>query len=129
MTSPFDILKNATMTIRDVSGYLADPETGNEIPSGTDQDYQIYLKTVKPLKDGQGRIVQDVYQVKGWLVDPMRFPDGKGLGMTEIPCTIHEVGSGFLSIEPQIHSAQKIVESEIGDYIQGKFRIDGRGRS
>lgn len=129
MSSPFDCLHNCDMTLSRATAYAVDPQTGNEIPTKAEKlEVKVYLKTMKPAKDGNGKASQDTYEVKGWMVDPSNLPEGFGLGMVDIPCTIHEVGTGVFTFTRQIHSAQAIVEPEIGDYVQGTFKAAGAGR-
>ena len=129
MTSPFlGLLDNATITFSRPTGFVQDPATGNMVPSGAEEvEVRTYFKKVKPPKDRDPQLDQDIYEVDGFAVDPQAPPAWVAPGLVDQRCTIDEIGQGLFNFEPKIHAAKPLVEEVTGIYIQGVFRITGAG--
>ena len=129
MTSPFQgLLDNATITFSRPTTFVKDPNTGNMVPGTTETVVvRAYFKKLKPIKDREAQLDQDIYEVTGFAVDPQIPPSWISPGLVDQACTIDRIGEGLFNFEPRIHSAQPLVEAVTGIYLQGTFRIVGAG--
>lgn len=129
--SEFAALVNATLIFSRTLTTRIDPETGNEIPNTVERfEADAYLKrsiVSYPQASIAPMLPVGTFRVEGYTDG--RLPDWCQLPIDPaIPCTIKNLGSGYLKFEGKIQVAYEEVSS-IGDTtpIQGIFTIQGSG--
>lgn len=107
------------------SDLITDPSTGNKTPNSTilevlailNEDYVKFAREERP-KDRFGQDTNEIY-LKGYLVDPMFFPDGITFPLA-CKAKINEI-EGILRIPLLIPSSYNVAEI-IGTKIVGYFQ-------
>jgi hypothetical protein len=127
-TSPWDLIKNATVTFVRTLTEKVDLNSGNLIPDNTESlMVPVYFKKSELVRDEGRGVPVGTYKARGYTVgilpDWAKFPTDP-----QLACEIHGLGSGYFSFEGKIHVVKDEVEEEgEGTQLQGYFTIQGSG--
>lgn len=127
-TSPWRLLKNATVEFTRILTEVVDPLTGNPVPGDTETlivpcyfgQAAIIANEFHGVPIGSYKIKENSYTV-GILPDWCRLPSASNL-----PCVVDFLGSGQFRFQGEIHVVKDRVEQAgKGSQIQGYFTLQG----
>ncbi len=124
-TSPWQLLKNATVVFSRTLTETVDLTTGDLVPGDTESlTVPAYFKKASLTRDEGRGVPIGSYKVEGYTVGIL--PDWAKLPTATLPCTIDQLGSGYFTFVGKIHVVKDQVEQAgQGTQLQGYFTMQG----